>query len=93
MAVRRLTPHYVNTASPSDLHQFAWTNGEECIGSLPREWNHLVGEYDPNPNAKLVHFTLGGPWFSKYQNCEYAEAWWDEFYDMTSPANTPFPAG
>ena len=48
-----LTPEYVNTASPMELHRFQWTTDEE-IGALPREWNHLVGEY-PDADAKLIH--------------------------------------
>ena len=42
-----LTPAYVNRASGLELHRFYWLQDEE-IGSLPREWNHLVGDYDPN---------------------------------------------
>jgi hypothetical protein len=50
---------------------------------LPPDWNHLVGEYKPNEKAKLVHYTLGGPWFKEYQNCEYAAEWFKEFEHMT----------
>lgn len=70
-----LTPHYVNTASGLELHQFKWLGGEYGIGALDKAWNHLVGEYAPNPDAKLVHFTRGGPWFSQYQDCEFADEW------------------
>jgi len=70
--VRSLVPQYVNAANPSDLHQFKWTHN---VGSLPREWNHLVGEYGHNPEAKLVHFTMGGPWFADYQFCEFSQEW------------------
>lgn len=79
MAVQNLTPEYVNTAPAMDLHQFKWARS---VGSLPLEWNHLVGEYPPNPNAKLVHFTLGGPWFNGYEDVEYADAWFAELQDM-----------
>lgn len=77
--VQQLTPHYVNRAEPMELHQFKWA-GE--VGSLGPEWNHLVGEYTPNPQAKIVHFTLGGPYFKNYQDCEYADAWFEELRDM-----------
>lgn len=73
--VRRLRPEYINRAHPSELHQFEWA---QFVSSLPPEWNHLVGEYDPNPAAKLVHFTLGGPWFSDYKDCEFAAHWFAE---------------
>lgn len=74
---KRLTPEYVNTASGLDLHRFKWTS-ERFIGELPVEWNHLVSEYDPNPNAKLVHYTVGGPYFYEYEHCEYSDEWFEE---------------
>lgn len=72
---RVLTPEYVNTASGLDLHQFKWLQGDEDIGGLPLEWNWLVGEYPPNPAAKIVHFTRGGPYFPEYADCDYADEW------------------
>jgi lipopolysaccharide biosynthesis glycosyltransferase len=72
---RALTPDYVDTATGLDLHQFRWLAGDEEIGSLPIEWNWLVGEYASNPAAKIVHFTRGGPWFIDYWNCDYADEW------------------
>lgn len=70
-----LTPEYVNSASGLELHQFKWLGGEYQIGAIDRDWNHLVGEYAPNPAAKLVHFTRGGPWFAKFRDCEFAHEW------------------
>lgn len=88
-----LTPEYVDSASGLDLHQFKWLPDDE-IGELPAEWNHLVGEYAPNPDAKLVHFTLGTPCFAKYRNCEFANAWHAEkddmlYYDRLGEFNKP----
>lgn len=77
--VRNLTPDYVNTASAMDLHQFKWA---ESVGELPLAYNHLVGEYAPNPRAKIIHYTRGGPWFKNFENCEFAKEWFDEFQDM-----------
>lgn len=57
-----LSPEYVNTASTSALHRFEWAN-DYMIGELRSSWNWLVGEYPHNPEAKLLHYTLGGPWF------------------------------
>ena len=45
------------------------------VGEIPKEWNWLVGEYDYNPDAKLVHFTIGTPCFTDYSRCDYAEEW------------------
>lgn len=73
-----LTPQYVNTASGLELHQFKWLGGDYLIGNLDPAWNHLVGEQEPNPNAKLVHYTRGTPCFAKYRECEFAEEWYAE---------------
>ena len=68
-----LNPEFVADAGGSFLHRFQWLKDEE-IGSLPREWNHLVGEFEQT-DAKLYHHTLGTPGFAKYQHCESAKAW------------------
>jgi hypothetical protein len=78
-----LTPEYVNAASGLELHQFKWLGGEYQIGEIAPAWNHLVGEYPPNPDAKLAHFTLGTPCFAKYANCEFAQEWREAKWDMT----------
>ena len=62
-------------ASGLELHQFHWVGGEGEIGALPLEWNWLVGEYDFNPDARIAHFTRGGPWFPDYADCDYADEW------------------
>jgi hypothetical protein len=72
-----LTPNYVNRASGLELHQFKWLENDNLIGDLPLEWNWLVGEYDFNPDAKNVHYTLGGPWFKEYETCEYSYDWFE----------------
>jgi len=72
---KALTPDYVNTASGLELHQFKWLADEGLIGALPDRWNHLVGYNAPRADAALVHYTLGGPYFSDYAHCEYAPQW------------------
>ena len=74
----QLTPAYVNNASGLELHQFKWLGNESMIGELDKNWNHLVGEYKPNPDAKIVHYTRGTPCFAKYSRCEYADEWYTE---------------
>ena len=81
-----LTPEYVNTASGLQLHRFQWLERDEQIGSLPLDWNWLVGEYDRNPVAKNLHFTNGTPCFPDYADSEHASDWWNEFEAMTAPA-------
>jgi hypothetical protein len=75
---RALTPDYVNKASGLDLHQFKWLGNDDLIGALPDHWNHLVGYNPPRKDAALVHFTLGGPYFDEYRECEYAKEWFAE---------------
>jgi lipopolysaccharide biosynthesis glycosyltransferase len=74
----RLTPEYVNTASGLELHQFKWLENDDLIGEIPSRWNHLVGYDAPRRDAALVHYTIGGPYFEEYRNCEYANEWRDE---------------
>lgn len=77
-----LTPDYVNTATGLQLHQFKWLEGDRLIGELPSKWNHLVGYNEPRDDAALVHYTIGGPYFQDYRDCEYAEEWFAERDDM-----------
>lgn len=79
---RALSPEYVNTASGLELHQFKWLSDESLIGELPRRWNHLVGYYEETSDVSLVHYTLGGPYFDEYRDCEHADAWRAELERM-----------
>ena len=84
---RALTPEYVNTASGLDLHRFAWV-GDGLIGEIDLGWNWLVGEYGYKSDAKIVHFTRGGPYFDAYRSCDYAEEWFAEFESMRQCASS-----
>jgi hypothetical protein len=82
---RGLTPAYVNSATGLELHRLKWVD-DALIGGLPKAWNWLVTEYDHDPAAKLVHYTLGGPWFDEYRDCDYAAEWFAEHDLLKSPA-------
>ena len=82
---RALTVDYVNSAPGLELHRFNWTE-DRLIGEIPLEWNWLVGEYDHSPKAKIVHYTLGGPYFDAYRDCDYASEWFAEFEAMRHTA-------
>jgi lipopolysaccharide biosynthesis glycosyltransferase len=72
---RRLTPEFVMNATGADLHRFSWVR-DERIGELPPEWNWLDVEYDHNPAAKLVHYTLGTPCFHEFADCgDFSNEW------------------
>ena len=77
-----LTPEYVRTASGLELHQFKWLSDDKQIGRIPKSWNWLVGEYEYNVMANNVHFTLGGPYFKEYKDCDYSHEWFT-LYDDT----------
>lgn len=66
---RVLTPDYIEKEKPQKLE---WA---ESIGELKKEWNHLVGYDAPNPDARLVHFTMGLPCFKETQNDEFSDEW------------------
>ena len=70
-----LTTEYVNTASGLELHQFKWLADDDLIGEIPDAWNHLVGYQEPRDGMSLVHYTIGGPYFHEYAECEYASEW------------------
>ena len=74
---RILTPDFVNHADGLDLHQFKFLKDEE-IGYLPKQWNHLVGFDEYSHDAKLIHYTTGGPYFDEYKNCDYHQDWYKE---------------
>lgn len=85
-ACKRLTPEVVSEKTGSYLHRFQWCQ-DERIGELDKAWNHLVGEYTENSEAKIVHFTLGTPCFDGYQEQEYSDEWFKEYEAMTSAHN------
>ena len=66
----------VNNETGSFLHQFKWLQDSE-IGSLDERWNWLEGWTSKHNNQKpyAVHFTRGGPWFSEWQDVEFADEW------------------
>ena len=75
-STKNLTIDTVNSESGAFLHQFKWCKDEE-IGSLDERWNWLEG-WTSNHNTSspyAVHFTRGGPWFSEWQDVEYADEW------------------
>jgi hypothetical protein len=73
-AWRDLTPDKVETMSGAELHRFAYIPGR-YIGALPVEYNWLVDEYGPNPNAKILHWTCGIPAWPAYSDASQADEW------------------
>ena len=76
---KKLTKEFVNDEAIDGkyLHRFSWLKDNE-IGKVSHEWNWLVGWYkEPQDGTpKALHYTEGGPWFKKYQRCEYSGDWY-----------------
>jgi lipopolysaccharide biosynthesis glycosyltransferase len=71
---RRLTPEFIEKATGAQLHRFSWID-DDRIGELPKEWNWLPDEFGPNPDAKLLHYTLGAPCFHEFATTPQGEEW------------------
>ena len=79
---KSLSLDYVNTASGLDLHRFNWLDGDHLIGSIDKNWNYLVEvnthekiiDYE---KIKMLHWTLGGPWFKdqRFSGERFAAEW------------------
>jgi hypothetical protein len=74
-ANRALAVELVNTVPGRDLHRFCWLDDSQ-IGSLPAEWNWLVGHSDAAIDPALVHFTEGVPDMAGYEHGPYADEWY-----------------
>lgn len=78
-----VTEEFVRDADAATLHRFLWLDDHE-IGSLPLEWNFLVGEYSkPSVLPANIHWTLGGPYFYEYAQADYHEMWNEMFQKAT----------
>jgi lipopolysaccharide biosynthesis glycosyltransferase len=71
---RLLTPHFIQSQPGSYLHRFSWLE-DELIGDISPEWNWLAIEYPENPDAKLIHYTLGTPCFKDYSDQSMSDVW------------------
>ena len=81
-----LTIDYVNNASGLDLHRFNWLDSDDQIGEIKGlGWNQLItsetskNSDKKNLNPKLIHWTLGGPWFKDQRNMggDFATDWFN----------------
>ncbi len=77
--MKALTVDAVNLEPGSWLHGLRWLRDED-IGGLPLGWNYLVGWNTKTEciDPMAVHYTAGTPNMSGYENCEYADLWWEE---------------
>ncbi|CAA0810931.1 Protein CDI [Striga hermonthica] len=87
---RVLTPEVVNKESGAFLHRFQWLEDGE-IGEIPFVWNFLVGhnkvvDGDKNTYPRAIHYTLGGPWFEQWKDCEFGDLWLSELEEYNKGA-------
>lgn len=73
-ANQRLNLAHVNARPGRDMHGFFWLNDDE-IGELSADWNWLVNVNPKPDNAKIAHFTLGGPWITNWTTQPHDELW------------------
>lgn len=66
-----LTPEFIEKHEPQQLN---W--GE--VGSLPKEWNYLVGYDQHSDPAKMAHYTQGIPAFLEMKGTDYYLDWHSE---------------
>ena len=70
-----VTPEFIQNSTGAQVHRFTWLD-DSLVGELPLEWNWLDIEYDHNPNAKLVHYTLGTPCFHEFADQgDFSDEW------------------
>ena len=81
---RGLTPKRISERDGAYLHRFQWLE-DDRIGELPKAWNHLELEYEHEPEAKLVHFTVGTPCFAEYATTPFAGEWHNERHESQRP--------
>jgi lipopolysaccharide biosynthesis glycosyltransferase len=73
-ANKAVTPEFVQSATGAQVHRFSWLT-DDLIGELPIEWNWLPDEFGANPNAKLLHYTLGTPSFHDFATTPMGDEW------------------
>jgi lipopolysaccharide biosynthesis glycosyltransferase len=96
---KKLTKEVLNNETTPFLHRFRWLKDEE-VGEIPYQYNYLEGWYKTN-DAKVVHYTRGGPWFENgyipddiglksWNDVDYGKEWRQEEQEYIK---TKFPAG
>lgn len=83
-----LKKEIVNTATGGYLHALSWLEDRE-IGELPKTYNWIEGVSPGNINPKVIHYSVGGPWFKNYQDCAFSDAWWECYRSLNEDLPNP----
>ena len=86
---KQLKKETVNTATGGWLHAFSWLEDND-IGSLPDYYNWIEGTSRGDVHPKVIHYTLGGPWFDGWKDVAFNDEWWKYYksfhHDLPDPA-------
>jgi len=82
-ANQTLTPEFIQNSTGAQLHRFTWLT-DDLVGEISLEWNWLDSEYQ-DKEVSLIHYTIGTPCFTDYQDKGQADKWWKEYYDAIEP--------
>lgn len=85
-----LKKEIVNTATGGFLHGLSWLQDHE-IGELPSYYNWIDGCSPGNVHPKVIHYSEGGPWFKDYQDCAFADEWYNYYRSLNE--DLPSPVG
>lgn len=87
---KALTKELVNTATGGYLHSFGWLEDKD-IGELPNYYNWIEGTSPGDMHPRVIHYTLGGPWFSSKQDVAFSDLWWEYYqsfhHDLPDPSD------
>lgn len=73
-ACLRLTPEFIDDKK-NQLFDLAWA---PYVGSLPKEWNSVLGYGPVEGKPKLLHWTRGIPVWEETQGLPQDEVWFSE---------------
>lgn len=76
-----LTQAYIEDPKNA-LFDMAWA--DHGVGEFPKEWNHCVRYAEPNPGAKLFHYTEGLPCWNETKGAPEDAHWEREHKVMNS---------
>lgn len=85
-----LKKEIVNTATGGWLHALSWLEDRE-IGELPNCYNWIDGVSPGNVAPKVIHYSVGGPWFKDYEDCLFADEWYKYYTSLNE--DLPLPSG
>lgn len=75
---RILTPEFVDNEK-NLLFDLKWA---PYVGHMPKRWNQILGYGQPDPEARLWHFTRGVPVWPETQGLPEDEIWFKELEVM-----------